>query len=82
MLAYPASWRRKAIGILLGVTAIVFMNIVRILSLYAVMLKAPALFETIHIEIWPIAFIIVAGLLWIGWIRWALKSEEPRHAAA
>jgi|HubBroStandDraft_2_1064218.scaffolds.fasta_scaffold310430_2 exosortase/archaeosortase family protein len=80
MLAYPVSWRSKTIGILLGVAAIVFINIVRILSLYAVMLKAPALFETIHIEIWPIAFVILAGLLWIVWIRWALKNEDRRHA--
>jgi exosortase/archaeosortase family protein len=82
MLAYPVSWRSKTMGILLGVAALAFINVVRILSLYAVMLKAPAFFETVHIEIWPIAFVILASFLWIVWIRWALKNEDRRHAAA
>jgi exosortase H (IPTLxxWG-CTERM-specific) len=82
VLAYPASWRCKAVGLALGVPAIMFLNVVRILSLYAIQLKAPALFNPVHLDIWPVVFVILAGLLWISWIRWVLKSESRCHAAA
>jgi len=79
--AYPASWRSRAIGLLLGVPALIVMNIVRILSLYVIRLKAPALFEPVHLQIWPVAFVLLAGLLWITWMRWAIKAEESSNAA-
>jgi len=81
ILAYPASWRSKAIGLVLGIPAMFLINVVRILSLYVIQLKAPALFDPAHLDIWPVVFVVLAGLLWIVWIRWTL-GKDSRHAAA
>jgi exosortase/archaeosortase family protein len=81
ILAYPASWRSKAIGLALGLPALFLINIVRILSLYAIQLKAPAFFDPVHLDIWPVVFVILAGLLWFVWVRWALRGEDSHVAA-
>jgi exosortase/archaeosortase family protein len=82
ILAYPASSRCKTIGLLLGIPAMFIMNVVRILSLYVIRFKAPNLFESAHIEIWPVVFVLLAGVLWIGWVRWALGTDNHRYVAA
>jgi exosortase/archaeosortase family protein len=81
ILAYPASWRNKALGLALGIPAMFLLNVVRILSLYAIQLKAPALFDSAHLDIWPVIFVVLAGLFWFVWVRWTLKGEE-NHVAA
>jgi exosortase family protein XrtM len=82
ILAYPASWRSKTIGLVLAVPAMFFINVVRILSLYFIRLKAPALFDPVHLDIWPVVFVILAGFLWFVWMRWALQREDGGHAEA
>jgi exosortase H (IPTLxxWG-CTERM-specific) len=81
ILAYPAPWRSKAIGLALGIPSLFVMNIVRILSLYFIQIKAPALFDLAHLDIWPVVFVLLAGVLWFVWMRWALKGED-NHVAA
>jgi exosortase H (IPTLxxWG-CTERM-specific) len=82
ILAYPASWRRKAIGLVFGLPMLFVLNVVRILSLYFIELKALRFFEPAHLDIWPVIFVILAGLLWFAWMRWTLRGEDCRHAAA
>ena len=77
--AFPAPWRRRLPGILLGVLAILSLNLVRIVSLYFLGIHLPGFFATMHLEIWPVIFILVALSLWIGWISWARPNnlESP-----
>jgi exosortase/archaeosortase family protein len=82
ILAYPASRQSKVIGLVLGLPALFLLNVVRILSLYLIRLKAPGLFEPAHLDVWPVVFVVMAGLLWISWVRWTLKGEDRRHVAA
>ena len=81
VVAYPASWRNKMIGLLLGVPALFVMNVVRILSLYIIRFKAPTFFEPMHLQIWPVVFVVMAGVLWLAWVRWTVR-EGGTHAAA
>jgi exosortase/archaeosortase family protein len=82
VLAYPTSWKNKLLGLLFGVPALFLMNVVRILSLYGIRIKAPSFFEPMHLQIWPVVFVIAAGLLWLSWVRWALRKERLRDVAA
>jgi len=75
VLAFPAPWRRRLPGMALGVMAILGLNLVRIVSLYFLGIHLPGFFETMHLEIWPVIFILVALLLWIGWVSWARPNE-------
>jgi exosortase H (IPTLxxWG-CTERM-specific) len=82
ILAYPSSWRRKVIGLVLGVAAMFIMNVVRILSLYVIELKAPTLFDPVHLDIWPVIFVSLAVLLWFAWMRWTIRGNDCSHAKA
>jgi exosortase/archaeosortase family protein len=82
ILAYPSTWQRKLIGLLLGIPVLFLMNVVRILTLYLIKRKAPGLFEPMHLQIWPVVFVVLAGLLWLSWVRWALRKERLRDVAA
>jgi exosortase H (IPTLxxWG-CTERM-specific) len=74
VLAFPAPWRRRLPGMAVGVTAILTLNLVRIVSLYFIGIHLPGFFETMHLEIWPVLFIIVALLLWIAWVSWSRRN--------
>ena len=78
VLSFPASLARKIPGMLAGVTLILALNLVRIVSLYFIGLHFPRFFAMAHLEIWPAIFIVMAILLWVGWIGWT-ESPNPRE---
>jgi exosortase H (IPTLxxWG-CTERM-specific) len=83
VVAFPAPWWQRLPGIFLGLVAILSLNLVRIVSLYFLGIHLPGFFETMHLEIWPVIFILVALFLWIGWISWARpNNQEPPNAKA
>jgi len=83
VLAFPAPWRRRLPGLAIGVAAILTLNFVRIVSLYFLGIHLPVIFETMHLEIWPMLFILAALLLWIGWLSWSRRLDlESPHAEA
>jgi exosortase H (IPTLxxWG-CTERM-specific) len=79
LLAFPASWKYKLIGLVAGLAILFTLNIGRIVSLYITGLHYPKLFEFMHVEFWQAIFIIFAVGLWIFWIKWTRK--EATHAA-
>jgi exosortase H (IPTLxxWG-CTERM-specific) len=83
VFAFPTSWRRRLPGMFVGVLVILILNLVRIVSLYFLGIHLPAFFETMHLEIWPVIFILVALFLWLGWISWAkpISLESPNAKA-
>lgn len=83
VLAFPASWRRRLSGMAIGVAVILALNLIRIVSLYYVGLHLPGFFETIHLEVWPVIFMLVALLLWLNWISWSRRNnlESPNAKA-
>ena len=83
LLAFPVSWVRKVWGILTGAVLLQLLNLIRIVSLYFIGLHYPRLFNTAHVEIWPVVFTIVAIALWMGWIGWSRRTDQPApHAVA
>lgn len=67
VLAFPARWPAKVIGVAGGLLAIQLINMVRIVSLFYVGIFFPSLFNDAHIYIWQ-SVVILAGVgLWIGW---------------
>ena len=81
VLSFPASFARKIPGMLAGVTLILALNLLRIVSLYFIGLQFPRFFSMAHLEIWPAIFIVMAILLWAGWIGWT-ESPYPREPHA
>jgi exosortase/archaeosortase family protein len=77
VLSFPGALPLKLPGILIGVMAILMLNLARIVSLFFIGLDRPGLFSVAHLEIWPAIFIVVAILLWVGWIGWARQKTQP-----
>ena len=73
VLAFPAPWRKKAVGIVAGTLVLLAINILRVVSLFWIGIVARPLFAKIHLEIWPLLFILAAFALCAAWIRWARK---------
>jgi exosortase/archaeosortase family protein len=71
IVAFPAPWRRRVVGIASGVAALTVINILRIVSLYFVDVHWPRAFEVIHAEVWPLAIVALAAAAFLAWCRWA-----------
>jgi len=67
VLAYPATWRERAWGALLGFVALYLVNLVRVLSLIYIGGHFRQYFDASHIYIWQSLFIVFALGLWIYW---------------
>jgi exosortase H (IPTLxxWG-CTERM-specific) len=81
VLAFPGRWRRKPVGLAVGIVAIFALNLVRIVSLYFIGLHLRWFFPTAHLELWPVIFILAALGLWISWIRWSRQDDRlPAYA--
>ena len=75
VLAFPASWRAKAAGVVGGLLAIQVINQVRIVSLFYIGVFLPEYFDESHILIWQ-SLVILAGVgLWIAWARLAAAER-------
>jgi exosortase H (IPTLxxWG-CTERM-specific) len=82
VISFPGPWSRKLPGILVGTAVVLAANIIRLVSLFLIGLRDPKIFAAAHLEIWPAAFILLAVLLFVGWIGWARRSAEADTDAA
>jgi exosortase H (IPTLxxWG-CTERM-specific) len=82
ILAYPASWRLKAIGLAIGVVAIQALNIVRIVSLFYLGQWNMQWFEWAHLYVWQALIMLDALIVWLLWMRSVGPRAAPQPAAA
>lgn len=81
VLAFPATWRSRAIGLVLGVAAIQLVNLIRVVALFLTGAYLPKLFESSHTVIWQTIVILCAVLLWIFWAnRFAVRPGGEETA--
>ena len=83
ILAFPASVKRKLIGIVLGILLMYSLNLIRISGLYFVVAYHNDWFQIIHTYLAPTLLIIVACLFFAWWALGASKdssrmANEPR----
>ncbi len=71
LIAFPIAWKLKIRGILVGSAALYFLNLFRIVGLYYSGIYYPDMFNMLHVEIFPIVFIVIALILWVIWLQWA-----------
>jgi exosortase H (IPTLxxWG-CTERM-specific) len=78
VLAFPASWRARGIGLLLGVVVIQVVNLVRVVALFLTGAYLPEWFDSSHTVVWQSVVIGCAVLLWLFWAaRFAARRPEP-----
>jgi len=83
MLAFPAPWKRRLVGIIAGVGLLSLVNVLRIVTLYQISIHAPRAFELIHAELFPLVMVALAVGAFAVWSRWSRQAElAPAEAPA
>ncbi|MDQ5857576.1 MAG: exosortase H [Acidobacteriota bacterium] len=82
VLAFPASWKRRLIGLGLGFLAIQVLNLFRVVTLFWIGLHRPALFNSSHTVIWQSVVVLFGVLLFLLWAsRQRRLSPKPAPAS-
>ena len=75
VLAFPASIGSKLPALFAGTFLLLTINLVRIVSLFYTGVYWPKAFETMHVDVWQPAFIVLSLFLWTLWALWATKPR-------
>ena len=78
--ASTACLRRKIIGMALGVSVLIALNLIRLVHLYHLGVHRPDLFEVSHGVVWELILIMATLGLWWLWGRWVIRSQAPCSA--
>lgn len=75
VLLFPAPLRSRLCATLAGASAIVALNLVRVVSLGLAVVYRPGAYATLHEVVWPVIFVLGPLALWSRWTsRRALAS--------
>ena len=69
VLAFPASFLAKLLGVLMGAAGIFLINLLRLGSLFYVGVHLPNLFDRMHLLVWQSLVIVLALFLWLLWAK-------------
>jgi exosortase H (IPTLxxWG-CTERM-specific) len=76
VVAFPAPWKARAIGLVLGCVAIQGINLVRVVALFFTGAYFPKFFDSSHTVVWQTIVIAFGVFLWIFWAdRLALPKK-------
>lgn len=78
VLAFPASWRSRVLGLVFGFFAIQLLNLVRVVTLFWIGRHRPAMFSAAHTVLWQSAVVIAGVLLFL---LWASRQKGPARPA-
>lgn len=79
LLAFPAPWKPKAAGLVVGLAAIQAINLLRVVALFLTGVYFPKFFDTSHTVIWQTVVILFGLLLFIFWAD-RFASPKPQTA--
>ena len=69
MLAFPAPWRYRLLGIAIGIVAVQLLNIVRVISLFYIGQWDFSVFEWAHHYVWQALIMLDVLVVWLIWVR-------------
>ena len=78
VLAFPAPWKHKVLGVALGFLAIQALNLVRIVSLFYLHEWNQVWFEWFHLYLWQALIILDALVFWLVWLRYLPRISAPQ----
>ena len=81
VLAYPAPWRRRLEGAMLGLALILALNVVRISTLAVLAARWPEAFQPVHVLGWPVLLTAATTAYVWRWIASVRRRERPPEPA-
>ena len=82
MLAFPAPWRHRALGIVAGLAAVQALNVLRVISLFYLGQYNLEAFEWAHLYLWQALIMLDVLVVWLVWIRMLPRNSPPPVAPA
>jgi exosortase H (IPTLxxWG-CTERM-specific) len=82
ILAFPAPWKHKLLGLVFGFLAIQVLNLVRIVSLFFLGLWNQVWFEWFHLYLWQALIVLDALIVFLIWLRYMPRSDHARDVVA
>jgi exosortase H (IPTLxxWG-CTERM-specific) len=76
MLAFPASWGRKVVGLLAGIAAVQGLNVVRVISLFYIGQWNRDVFEWAHLYVWQALIMLDVLIVWLLWVRTLPRGDD------
>lgn len=76
VLAYPAPWRMKLAGLLLGMLAIQSVNVLRVITLFYLADWHHGWFEFAHLYLWQVLIMLDVLVVWLLWIRYVARNAS------
>ncbi|MDO3388102.1 exosortase H [Gilvimarinus sp. SDUM040013] len=77
IVAFPAPWRYRLVGLVFGLVSVQALNLVRIVSLFYLGIWHKPSFEWAHLYIWQALIMLDTLLVWMLWIRYIPKTRKP-----
>jgi exosortase H (IPTLxxWG-CTERM-specific) len=77
MLAYPAPWKHKLVGLVIGILAVQLLNILRVISLFYLGQWNYDVFEWAHLYVWQALIMLDVLVVWLIWVRRAPRLGDP-----
>ncbi len=76
MLAFPAPWRHKAVGLVIGILAVQLLNILRVISLFYLGQWNYDVFEWAHLYVWQALIMLDVLVVWLIWVRRVPRTDD------
>lgn len=76
ILAFPAPWKSKLVGLAAGIVAVQGLNVVRVISLFYLGQWDRQWFEWAHLYVWQALIMLDVLIVWLVWVR-TLPRTQP-----
>lgn len=76
ILSFPAPWKNRVYGIVLGCFAVQGLNVLRLISLYYLNQWDSAWFEFAHLYVWQALIMFDVLIVWLVWVGITLREKK------
>lgn len=77
ILAFPATWRQRLIGLVAGIALIQVLNLARVVTLFLINRYHPQLFELFHLAVWQT---VIGGATVALFYVWTTRVHAAQRA--
>ena len=82
VMAFPAPWRHKLVGLAVGFVAVQGLNVVRVISLFYLGQWSTPVFNFAHEYLWQALIMLDVLIVWLLWVRAGATAEAWAKAQA
>jgi exosortase H (IPTLxxWG-CTERM-specific) len=82
MLAFPAPWKHRLVGIVVGAVTVQTLNLLRVITLFYIGQWSMQVFEWMHLYAWQALIMLDVLVVWVLWIRRIPADEAPMSPSA